>query len=158
MKGVTVALLLLVVLAAPALSQAPDDKLIVPDERIGRFTLTMTVAEVLGMLGPATRLSPSMFGDQSLENDLTPYIWDVVPLTIITRDEKVPLSIGIRRSNDYQTARGIRYMAKPEAVRDAYGAPTREVQWGRRTEELTLIYDGLGIAFAIADEGIVAGC
>ena len=104
MKGVTVALLLLVVLAAPALSQAPDDKLIVPDERIGRFTLTMTVAEVLGMLGPATRLSPSMFGDQSLQNVLTLYIWDVVPLTIITRDEKVPLSIGIRRSNDYQTA------------------------------------------------------
>lgn len=145
----------LLLLVSPVASQVPDDKLIVPDERIGRFTLTMTVAEILGMLGPAEKLSPGRFGDQSLQNDLTLYIWDVVPLTIITRDEKVPLSVSIRRSHDYKTARGIGYLAKPEAVRDAHGAPTREVQWGRRTQEQVLIYDGLGIAFFIGDEGIV---
>ncbi len=36
MKGIAVTLLLLVVLAASVFSQVPDDKLIVPGQRIGK--------------------------------------------------------------------------------------------------------------------------
>jgi len=147
--------LVLLLFASPVVSQVPDDKLIVPGQRIGRFALTMSVADVTGILGPSTNLSPGRFGDQALQNDLTLYIWDVVPLVVIARDERAPVSIGIRRSSDYQTAQGLKYLAQPEAVRDALGAPTREVQWGARTQQRALIYDGLGIAFLTADEGIV---
>jgi hypothetical protein len=107
------------------------------------------------MLGPSTQLTPARFGDQSLQTDLTLYLWDVVPLTVIARDERVALAVGIRRSQDYQTAQGIKYLARPEAVQGAYGPPTRQVQWGRRAEEQALIYDSLGIAFFVVDEGIV---
>lgn len=121
MKAVVVALSAFVLMlpAAPAGSQVPDDKLIVPGERVGKFALTMTVAEILGALGPVTKMPPSRFGDQALQNDLTLYIWDIVPLTVVTRDEKASLGIGIRRSRDYQTARGITYEMKADAVRDA---------------------------------------
>lgn len=142
-------------LASPVASQAPDDRLIVPGERIGGFALTMSPADVTGILGPSTQLTPARFGDQSLQTDLTLYIWDVVPLAVIARDDKVALAIGIRRSQEYQTAQGIKYLAKPEAVQGAYGPPTRQVRWGRRAEEQVLVYDSLGVAFFLVEEGIV---
>ena len=40
------------------------------------------------MLGPSTQLTPARFGDPSLQTDLTLYLWDVVPLTVIARDER----------------------------------------------------------------------
>jgi len=52
MKAMTVVVLFLLLLAPPAVSQVPDDKLIVPGQRIGKWTLEMTIDTVLQMNGP----------------------------------------------------------------------------------------------------------
>src|SRR3990170_4152679 len=43
--------LILLLLAPPAVSQIPDDKLIVPGVRIGKWTLKMTINDLLRMNG-----------------------------------------------------------------------------------------------------------
>ncbi len=45
----------LLLLAPPAVSQVPDDKLIVPGQRIGKWTLEMTIADLERIYGPARR-------------------------------------------------------------------------------------------------------
>ncbi len=52
MRGTACVLFLLVVLAAPGFAQAPDDKLIVSGQRIGKWTLEMTIDDLLRINGP----------------------------------------------------------------------------------------------------------
>ncbi len=44
--------LILLILVPSAISQVPDDKLIVPGQRIGKWTLEMTIDTLLQMNGP----------------------------------------------------------------------------------------------------------
>ena len=56
-------LLLTVLLLAPrAVAQAPDDKLIVPGVRIGKWTLKMTIPDLERMNGFATNADSSSQG------------------------------------------------------------------------------------------------
>lgn len=54
MRVLAVVGLVLFLLAQPAVSQVPDDKFVVPGVRIGKWTLDMTAAMILGCIGGPT--------------------------------------------------------------------------------------------------------
>ncbi len=85
-----VAVLLLA--ASPmASSQVPDDRLIVPGVRIGRWTLSMTVDQFLRINGPATRVEYKAGGEFAADaiRHYTMLTWqNRLPLGPATYDEK----------------------------------------------------------------------
>ncbi len=143
-----VALLLLFV-ATPVASQAPDDKLIVPGVRIGKWTLSMTIDDLLRMNGPGSRQKhmTTDASDADAVSDFTIFSWNT--FGAVTYDEKrvVALLVGYG-SLAYRTTLGIGFQATRDHVLKAYGKPTAETTplLGSTTR---LIYDKIGIAFVI---------
>ncbi len=85
MRGITVALLLLVVLAAARVAQVPDDKLIVPGQWIGAARLDMTIDDIIRVLGGPSQVSDRLaFQDDALPAVL--YYWQPAALIAATRD------------------------------------------------------------------------
>ncbi len=150
MKGIVVALLLLLVLAASGNSQVPDDKLIVPGVRIGKWTLAMTVDDLARMNGgPGIRI-PLMAGETDnadLARDVIRLLWETVYAATV--DEKTVYHLAITRLNQgadsYETAKGISFKSTRAQVLEAYGEPTAETK--PSAGEIRLIYDKIGIWF-----------
>ncbi len=164
MKGIAVALLLLLVLAASGYSQVPDDKLIVPGQRIGKWTLEMTINDLLKMNGPRRGFPPHPdVGPSPLMDFAAPtyeHHWDPLAcfyaLTHRSDDQKVTaLGIGYPTRNPnyivcpgadaYKTTKGHMYTA--DALEAAYGKPTAitfaRSPWGGVN---TIIFDKVGLA------------
>lgn len=135
----------LLLLAHPAVSQIPDDRLVVPGQRIGRWTLEMTMDELVRMNGRP--LSQPVTAP-----DVAPGTWvhDWVDpgLSALTlgRTEQRVVSL-IARYASYETAKGVRINVSQEAVEAAYGKPTAITLPGGDFRRW--IYDDLGLYVAI---------
>ncbi len=149
MKGIAVTLLLLLVLAASGLAQVPDDKLIVPGQRIGKWTLDMTVDDLDRMNGQGSQARTTEPGFQpgfSLRG------WPEFGLLAGYREgqarvEYLSLSILVSTSgiSSFKTREGIGISSKWEEVFSAYRWPSWQT---RLTQGVTrAVYDQMGIAF-----------
>lgn len=144
MKAVTTVLLFLLLMAPSALSQVPDDKLIVPGQRIGKWTLAMTIADLTQMNGAPLSIGPNFAQDAARENVV--HIWDRVFAATSTSDQQRIEILGTG-SEDFKTEKGIGAGSRREAVEAAYGRPTAET---RATDTwMRLIYDEVGLAIRI---------
>ena len=142
---VTVSLLALL-LAVPAASQVPDDLLIVPGVRIGKWTLEMSIDDLVQMNGPAfiARLE-----SQEFVSAFQRHVWTTfVPehLEAVSRDGKkvVWLSVG---GVKFKTDKGIGFQSRRSAVETAYGKPTAEIDFFRVLRRM--IYDSIGLRLTI---------
>ena len=142
MKAIAVLSVLALLLLAPsAVSQVPDDKLIVPGQRIGKWTLEMTMAELVQMNGRAS-------SSRGTASDFAPGTWlhDWTRLNLrastLGRDEQ-RIAFLLALDTVYKTAKGLSLDASQEAVEAAYGKPTATTQFDR------WIYDDHGLFFVI---------
>jgi len=157
--GVFLAFLLI---AAPAFSQGADDGFIVPGQRIGNWTLDMTVDDLLRMNGPRKAIG-TVFGSWEtvvrmqyrdvVSADFWIHRWDHLGLRALTlgpENQRI-WSLGTFEAV-YRTVRGVRRGATRGAVEGAYGKPTAITQ--PRAGYLHLIYDQLGLAGRISNERV----
>ncbi len=148
-----VALLLVVTSAvSPTLGTTPtaDDELIVPGVRIGKWTLQMTIDDLLRMNGA---VSPVLFyAEPARSRDFWQYSWYSVAFGAQTFDKKkveVPVAgVGGDRNRVvfYRTDKGVTlFQSKRSDILKVYGEPT-VVLGGTR---FILIYDKIGLGFRL---------
>jgi len=164
MKAMTVVVLFLLLLAPPAVSQVPDDKLIVPGQRIGKWTLEMTIDTVLQMNGPrniprgipGTPLDRmrAYFADSN--DEIWWHWWADLGFSAATRGRDVQRIEYIFTDNgDFKTDKGvIPEVTTREAVESAYGRPTVVTRAGPVAGRVRLIYDEIGLAVIVRPDGM----
>lgn len=147
------ALLLMVI---PAASKVPDDNHIVPGKRIGKWTLEMTVADLVRMNGPAMARASYKAGEDPIADatrDLTDINWSGILVHAFTADQKTVAALVITTKflvsgwELYKTDKGISLKSSSNQVLKVYGKPTGQtaIDGGRNR----LIYDKIGIAFVV---------
>lgn len=146
--------LILLLLAPPAVSQVPDDKIIVPGQRIGKWTLEMTIDDIVAMNGPA-RVSEIPRQTMGALPVLL-YFWG--NFVAATRDRKrieylytLPPTTATSGPTDFKTDKEIGYQSPREAIISAFGRPTAyqallELQGAPLPLQARLIYDVIGLA------------
>lgn len=153
MKLVVTVSLLVLLLAAPAVSQGPDEFLIVPGQSIGRVKLENRIDEIIQLHGnPSevlTRFSPLLGQDIALPVPTT-YIWGNVGLILVTRDrvkiEYIFLTAG-ELTGSYKTVQGIAKDTPRTDVERVYGQPTARttaLEFSSTVKEERWIYDKSG--------------
>ena len=160
MRGIALALLLFLVLTASGYSRVPDDNLIVPGHRIGKWTLEMTLDDLVKMNGRPVQVQ------WPARDYASPDIWDhlwfseLLHVATLGRGGQKVIYLATE-SDEYRTAKGIGPWVGPhegigprmsrEVVEAAYGTPTA-VTLARPAnaiapgspEILTVIYDEIG--------------
>ncbi len=154
MKRVAVALFLLLVFAASGYSQVPDDKLIVAGQRIGKWTLDMTIDDLLRMNGP--RRGRDYRALQPLPNidmvspDVWEHHWDQLGIYALTVGRDSQEVIVLATEGEYKDAKGIGPgVSSQQGLEAAYGKPTAvTVADGGHPPRFafTVIYDEIGLA------------
>jgi hypothetical protein len=145
-------------LSVPGYTQAPTDNLIVPGQRIGKWTLDMTIDDLVGMNGPQNangaggQKVPVMLAQHTTPDyvdNVYIHAWQNLYLTVGTLGENsqkvVYLTIS---SEDYKTAEGLSGNTPPQGVETLYGKPTAINEFGGSNGS-RMIYDDRGLAVRI---------
>jgi len=148
MKRIGLLLLLVLLCASQATSQVPDDNLIVPGQRIGKWRVAMTIADLVQMNGRATTISTVNPVDYVLPLPER-HNWNQLGFAAFSRDgQKVDFLLIY--SPNFKTEKGVGPGSNRIAVLNAYGPPTAETNVGTR-----LIYDAIGFAAGIEGDTMV---
>lgn len=125
---VTVSLFALL-LAMLAVSQVPDDKLIVPGVRIGAARLDMTIDDIIRVLGDPSQISDRLA--TILWEDTLPavlYYWQSAALIAASRErvkvEYLMLNVTVPLMRTYRTDQGVARDTALEVLLRVYGQPT----------------------------------
>lgn len=157
MKTVAVLSIAALLLLAPsAASQVPDDRLIVPGERIGKWTLRMTVEDITSTLGREIFVASSKELGVDVQGDLRAYQWGI-GLQAYTRDGRNILLLEVVKSLAFATEKGVKYGTRRSDVEIAHGRPTRVTQWGREASQATFWYDDTGLEVFFTPTSTVGG-
>ena len=131
MKRISLFILILLILAPPAISQVPDDLLIVPGQRIGRVKLENSIDEVIQLYGNPSSVFENQRGLLLEGFDALPvtlHYWNNVALKVATRDrvkiEYIFLDATEPLSSSYKTEQGIAIDTPRQVVERLYGQPT----------------------------------
>lgn len=146
--GLVVALALLV---QPAASQVPDDKLIVPGQRIGKWTLGMTVGDLLKMNGERQGISYKPLQRLPHTDMVSPDVWehhwdrlDGFYALTVGRDSQRVIVLAIEGTK-YKTANAIGPIESSQiGIEAAYGKPTAVTVADQSV--LTVIFNEIGLA------------
>lgn len=151
---------IVLLLALPASSQVSDDRLIVPGERIGKWTLDVTASQVEAMVRPA-HLPPNM-GSGILDvrpgNDVREGVrtlfWPHVFFGIGVNDLQTGKAIYlVTVSREYKTTKNVGPGMIEESITQAYGpaSATTSVTGGVTRR----IFDEAGVAFVIRGTEVI---
>lgn len=129
--------------AAPSAAQVVDDRTIVPGVRIGRWTLTTSIPELLRMNGSSSRPSVASM----LVPAATWYSWDGLGIAAGTYDRAFTAYLAMY-DGDYAAPRGVGIRASRNAVLTAFGEPAYEGDLIVQGRIITLLaYDKIGLAY-----------
>ena len=146
MKVIAAVVLVLLFLAPPVISQVLDDKLIVPGQRIGNWTLEMTIQALTRANGQPALVSPPIWGDGL--PGLVEHYWPAIGLRAGTFDGQSIAYIEVDPENTaYKTEKGIGWNSPSAAVTTAYGTPTAITTAGYGRSRW--IYDSIGLSFIV---------
>jgi hypothetical protein len=159
------ALLVVVALSTPGYTQAPDDKLIVPGQRIGAWMLAMTIDDLVTMNGARNAngsLNQDMpvmpaqhFTANDYVNNVYIHAWHNLQFLAGTLGEKSKRVIFIATfSGAYKTMKGLSLATTPVGVEVLYGKPTANTQFGSWETGSRMIYDETGLAVRIASGAV----
>ena len=155
--GIGAVLLFLALLSAVPTVASPilDDRLVVPGLRMGKWTLAMTIDDLVRMHGTPIRVQVQAGLPPAADAvyDHVASSWDRVPVTATTlsgRTRAVMLSIAFLSSGGrrFATDKGVAFGALRADVLKAYGDPTAETV--PQPGETRMIYDRIGIAFNLS--------
>ncbi len=160
MRTAILLLLTVLLMAPPAVSQPPDDKLVVPGVRIGKWRLQMTIDDLLRMNGPA---SPVLhYADSIRSRDFWQYSWYSVAFGAQTFDKKKVEVLVAGAGGDlnsvvpYRTDKGVILLKSVRSdILKGYGKPT--VALKPDDTHYVLIYDMIGLGFGVFGEGDEGG-
>jgi hypothetical protein len=156
-KSSMLVLLVLLLAAGPAVSQTSDDTLIVPGVRIGKWTLKMTIDDLLRMNGPVNPVLFNAGSEQTLDarQDVWVYGWLLQALGAVTIDRR---TIEVLVAGDggrvvpFKTDRGITLLqSRRRSILAVYGKPTAALKASYGQSEL--IYEKIGLGFRVYDDG-----
>lgn len=146
MKWIGLLVLLILLTATQAASQVPDDKLIVPGQRIGKWTLDMTMAELVQMNGPPES-TPWTAGGADLADGIWRHTWYPHALRAFAQGPTEQRIVAlVAMSTAYKTTKGVGPATSQKSVEAAYGKPTAVTMVS--AAEPRWIYDKIGL-FAI---------
>lgn len=159
-----IVLFVLLLALSPALSQPRDDKLIVPGERIGKWTLAAPIDDLIRTNGPPTYVAGRyevrnvfsyLFESADWADNFTLYWWLPLKFYAVTFGGRKTKYVGVFDfgSVGYQTTKKIRFMASQEKVVNAYGPPAFMTK--PRAGQTRLVYEHIGIAFFFGVGGLV---
>lgn len=158
MKTVAVLSVVALLLLAPsAASQVPDDKLIVPGQRVGAWTLQMTIQEIVGKLGHQEHIASGGQLGADFQGDLRAYRWSGEGLHAYTRDDRTILLLEAYQAPQFVTDKGVKFGMQRGDVEGSYGRPTRVTQWGSNTAQVTLWYNDVGLEVFFTRTSTVGG-
>ncbi len=157
MKGLNLLVLLLFLAPSPAASQVPDDKLIVPGQRIGKWTLDMT-SDALRQVNGSENIAPGSpgtpiermrgwFADSN--GEIWWHEWSNLYFSVATRGRDAQrVEYLFTWSGDFKTDKGVAPGMLRLAVENAHGQPTGVTRagGGQVPGGLRLIYDEIGLA------------
>lgn len=149
MKTAIFIVLSLLLLGLPALSGTPDDNLIVPGTRIGKWMLKMTIDDLVKVHGPA---STRPVQNSDMIRKVTEFWWSSdAPVAGTVDGHKIVYLVtgAMRKSISYKTDKGIGERSTLADVRKAYGRPTAETMPMGGPQ---LLYDRIGIGFQFRGE------
>lgn len=141
---------------APTVAAAtPDDRLVVPGLRVGKWMLTMSIDDLIRMHGRPIRVQVQAGLPPAADAvyDYVALTWDGVPVTATTLNGRTRamllsiafLSAGGRR---FVTDKGVVFGTLRADVLKIYGDPTAETM--PQPGETRMIYDSIGIAFNLS--------
>ena len=147
-----IAIVLILAFADVSFPQTPDDGVIVPGERIGRWSLRLSFSKLARMTGS----EPLPFGPPDFRPGLREFGWFHGPaagLYAATRDgrrmEYLEAWLSSSGLASFKTARDIGKDSTQEAVVAAYGASS--IQMPHWRGGVRLIFDGSGLAVGIQE-------
>lgn len=148
MRLIWVLMIVLLVAASPAATQAPDDALIVPGTRIGKWSLDMTVDDLIRANGQGD--SSAMF-HPAYATGFTIIGWGTNPLGALTKDRKkidaLSMTVG-----EFKTEKGIGVGSARGQVATAYGSSAVAVMVNATAT--ILVYDETGTGFNIDNDRV----
>jgi hypothetical protein len=161
MRAATLGLLAAIILCLlPPAAGATEDRVIVPGARVGKWTLALTLDDLMRMHGYAVRLLVTAGLPPAADAvfDHTMYTWDRVPFAAMAfhgrrRVEYLQIGFLMHSANGYRTTAGIGFMTRRSRVIAVYGRPTAEM--APHPLETRMIYDHHGIAFGLDMAGRV---
>jgi hypothetical protein len=154
----------LLLLAQSAVSQTPDDRLIVPGIRMGKWTLDITINALVEMNGPQNTgggFTPvdsmrSYFNDS--REDIWVHWWSNHQFLAATRGRDAQrVEYLFTSSSAFKTDKGVAPGSSRLALESAYGPPTAVVSQVRAGigGHQRLIYDDIGLAAIVDRVGAV---
>jgi hypothetical protein len=152
--GMTLCLLVSLLIIQPASAAAvPEDRMIVPGVRVGKWTLALTLDDLHRMHGYAVRtyVMAGLPPAADAIHDHLVFRWDRVPVTAtaligLKRVEFLQTGFLMPHGNGFRTERGLGFLSTRAQVLRVYGQPTAEMT--PQPLETRMIYDPLGIAFS----------
>ncbi len=128
--------------------------MIVPGVRIGKWTLQMTLDDLLREIGPSI---PQLYTDISNRRDFWVYIWN--SFAVYTSDKKkIEVLVAGRGMVSpvpvYRTDKGITLSRSTRSdIVKAYGETTVVLKTGNG--QSIVVYDGIGLGFRLLDEDAI---
>lgn len=144
--------LLILLIAVPVASQAPDDKLVVPGVRIGKWTLEMTIDDLVRMNG-RTQIRRLSLSDAA--QPFQEYCWVVEGAAFCAYSSDGRNVPWLRvAGGEFRTEKGVAFRSPKAEVERAYGKPTAETRADvPGGEAQRMIYDEVGFSATIVLEG-----
>lgn len=135
-------------------AQVPDDVLIVPGVRIGKWTLEMSIDDLTRLNGQGSSTIPP--ASPLYVGTITHVAWKTPSLTALTRDRRKIEALCIDEGA-FRTEKTIQIGSSTRtSVIAAYGNPTAVVASSPTTS--LLVYDESGASFRITSERVDAMC
>ena len=151
MKWIGLILVLVLLSASQATSQVSDDNLIVPGQRIGKWRVEMTIANLVQMNGRATTIATVNPVDYVLPLPER-HNWNQLGFAAFSRDgQKVDFLLVY--SPNFKTDKGVGPGSDRGAVLNAYGPPTAEIRIA--APGARMVYDAIGFAAGLEGDTMV---
>lgn len=148
MTRIGLLLAMLVLVSSPAISQTPDETLIVPGLRIGKWMLEMTVDDLVRMNGEG---GPDSLSHPAYVGTFTVVSWTSQRLAALTRDRRKIEALSVD-AGAFRTEKGTGIGSTRSSVIAAYGNPTAAI--AIRPTIVAPVYDDLGTGFSIENDRV----
>ena len=155
MKWAGLLLLWILLAVSPVESQVPDDNIIVPGQRIGRWRLSMTIADLVQANGAPDSVIPGGGARDLVHENLLLHRWTRLAFYAMTStNDRQKIEFLISVSSDHKTDKAIAANSRRDAVEAAYGPATAVTQWAAAPGSDRLIYDAIGLVARFAPGGL----
>jgi hypothetical protein len=147
-KLIWVLLIVLLLAGSPAATQVPDDALIVPGLRVGKWSLDMTVDDLVRVNGQGDF---STLSHPAHVAGLTVIAWRTSPLGALTKDRRKIEALSMA-GGEFKTEKGIGVGSTRANIIAAYGNLPVTVAFNPTTS--VLLYDETGTSFGVENDRV----